>query len=81
MGIKVTKDKHSYLIRQTNLQNSKDSDIPTYHKQPYSLKLSTNEKYRTAIRCLLYISTIKRSDNAAAVNILSQNAENPSQAD
>lgn len=94
LGIRVTKENNIYLIDQTkyilevvkkfDLQNSKDSIIPispTYHKQPEGEKLPTNEKYRAAIGCLLYISTNTRPDISAAVNILSQKVENPTQAD
>lgn len=51
------------VVRKFYLQNSKNLDIPlspTFYKQPKTQYLKSNENYRAAIECLLYILTNTR---------------------
>lgn len=94
LGIRVTKFKNSFLLdqekyiwsiaRKFELDKAKHCDIPlspSYHSDPDDDKLPTNDKYRTAIGCLLYLSINTRPDIATAVAILSQKIAAPTTTD
>lgn len=94
LGIRVTKNENSFYLdqqkyiqciaRKFELENSKPTDIPlspSYHNEPESEILPSNDKYRAAIGCLLYVSTNTRPDVSAAVAILSQKVAKPTQND
>lgn len=94
LGMRITKgkdfyllDQEDYIIRMTKrfgLENTKIADIPlspSYHREPDGNRLLHNEEYRAAIGSLLYVSVNTRPDISAAVTILSQKVENPTQSD
>lgn len=94
LGIQIEKrdgkfrlDQQKYIenvVSKFGLENAKGQETPlslTYRTDPCGELLLTNEQYRAAIGCLLYIATNTRPDIAAAVAILSQKVSKPTTRD
>ena len=73
------------LVKDFNLEDAKPTYTPMetnyYNLEGEDDKLETNEKFRSAIGKLLYISNATRPDISASTHILSRRCENPRQRD
>lgn len=94
LGIRIEKHSDGYytmdqspyiaqIIKELGLAAAKASNIPLsvgYGKTESNI-MTTNEKYRRIIGCLLYISVNTRPDVAAAISILARKVEQPTEDD
>lgn len=97
LGIEITRDKQGIfymnqgkyinkIVNNFGMTNAKASNVPmgmSYGKQSTSKEslLLSNEKYRSLVGCLLYISVNTRPDISASIAILGQKVSKPSQED
>lgn len=95
LGLRVTRNSNgifainqsAYIEKVTGnfgLENAKASNVPidpSYEKGANSELLTSNERYRQLLGCLLYISINTRPDVSASVSILAQKISSPNQED
>lgn len=95
LGIEIRKNEGNFylcqkkqideLVKDFNLEDAKPTYTPMetnyYNLEGEEDKLESNEKYRSAIGKLLYISNATRPDISASTHILSRRCENPRQRD
>lgn len=94
LGIRITKKDQFYFLDQENYINSiisefglsdaKESETPmdvSFLKATNEDYLPNNNQYRQAIGSLLYVAVNTRPDISAAVTILAQRVEKPTQRD
>lgn len=94
LGIRIIREDQYFLLDQEKYINSlvsefglnvaKPADTPmsdSFLKENESNFLLTNSDYRKAIGCLLFVAINTRPDISAAVTILAQRVEKPTQRD